>query len=97
MITGDKFSDSGADLDHDARAFVAHDDRVLLPAKHVEDSLIHGHVASDHVLIGMTHARCRELHQHLVGLRGIEFDLLDDVVGMGGIQHSGPSSHWFPF
>ena len=97
MIAGHEFGDSGTDLEDDAGALVAHDDRVLLPAEHVEDALIHRHVAGDHVFIGMAHAGGGELHQDLVGLRRIELDLLDHVVGVGGVQHCGPSSHSFPF
>ena len=97
VVADGEFGDAGSDLLDDSAALVAEDDRILLPPECLDERRIHRHVAGDHVLIGMTHAAGYEADEDLVLLRVVEFDLLDDVVGMGGVQHCGPSSHWFPF
>ena len=41
-----------------------------------------GQVAGDQVLVGVAHARRRQLDQHLAGLGRVELDLLDAPVGV---------------
>ena len=60
--------DAGADVHHDARAFVAEDRR--------EQALRIG--AGERVLVGVADAGGLDLDQHLAGLRPLELDRVDD-------------------
>jgi len=76
MIAGLEIRDAGADIEHDARAFMAEDDR-----EYGADRAM----AFEHPEIGMAEARGLELHQHLAGRRRIELDLLDGHPAVGFI------------
>ena len=66
VVAGRQPADAGADLLHDAGALVAADDRQR-----------ERQVAGDEVLVGVAHARRRQLDQHLTGPGRVELDLLD--------------------
>ena len=93
MVAGLEFGDAGADLLNDAATLVSENDWVLLPAEHFDDRWIHRHVASDHVLVGVAHAARNKTHEDLIGLRVIELDLFDLVLGMRGVQDCGSCPH----
>ena len=71
----------GADLDHLAGALVAADHGKLLEAHHRRDLGVEHQVAGHEVLVGVAHARGRQLDLHLTGLRGVELDVLDAPLG----------------
>ncbi|CAB4801024.1 unannotated protein [freshwater metagenome] len=86
MIASLEFSDARVDLLNDAATLVSENDRVLLPAEHFDDCWVHGHIAGDHVLIGVTHAAGDEANEHLVGFWFVELDFFDLVFGMRAVQ-----------
>ena len=69
---------AGADLEHDARAFMAEDRR--------EQAFRVG--ARQRVVIGVADAARLDLHQHLAGTRPIELDLFDRQ-GLSGFPGDG--------
>ena len=86
MIASLELGDARAYLLDNAATLVPEDDRVLLPAEHFDDCWVHGHIAGDHVLIGVTHAAGDKANENLVGLWFIEFDFFDLVFGMRAVQ-----------
>ena len=86
----------GADLDHHAATLVAQDDRVLLPAEHLETA---GSMAMSPVTMCSSEwhipLAC-ELDEHLAFLGRVELDLLDHVLGVRSVQNGGSGSHGSP-
>jgi hypothetical protein len=74
--------DLGPDLDHDAGAFVARDDRSG-----------EGDVAGDEVVVGVAEPGRGELDQDLALLRGVELDLLDLVRLVDSVEDGGLDLH----
>ena len=89
MIANLEFGNAGANLFDDAATLMPEDDRVLLPTEHFDDGGIHCHIAGDHVLVGMAHATGDKSNEDLIGLRVVELNLFDLVLGMRAIQDRG--------
>jgi len=89
VVAGLESVDAFADFDDDSRAFVTADHR--RGWNQSGDVTVHG------VLVGMAHAGCRHLDEHLPALRRVEFDILDAPRLSDLTQNGGSGLHgWSP-
>jgi hypothetical protein len=81
--------DAGTNRFHDTGAFMPPDHREVLRQPHGDpDVLRHDHVARDHVLVRVTHARGEPADEHLAVLGLVDLELLDLPFLMGAPEHS---------